>query len=1015
MSQLGQSQLGEFQLGEEAQQIQSGTVETATTVSGQIQQATKTGTVETQAALSTPRDGAVSGVATISGQPTDATAVEGAFGNQWRILRDGTTEEPDLFDVEVVDTFNPFGNYAIAYIDDQEGDKFSDYNRGTRVDFEYSTNGGISYNQRFTGYVVEAREQDKQGADSLEVECYSFDQFLRQNTVSNDQSGKTRLNALEDIVKEDTPVTWNASNVDVVDNSELTRSYRGELVENALQALSANSGGEAFGVNNDLEFFFRPREAENAPRNIDNTQWFDYDIPEEGKETINQVTVFFNDGSKSVTVDNGGDKLDLQDSLNTQDPVVLGKEVSRPDITDIEDARAVGEQIISDRDATLTGTVTTYDLLEAKPGDVISIEIIPRGIDGNFRIAEVKYRWGTDETVLTVVEKKGNQDEVLVRLSDAVQRLETKDVDRDAIQNRITSTNVGVVLPVSGSVGGTSLDSAIVTNSLRNQLRDAWGDNTTVDVAEIAVGNGTASPSRSDTSLANELSRSAVSESFPDNQSVLYEISTSETDIREIGLFDNSNNLLARAVIPETTFSGTTDIDLQIDVEDDPAFDSGVVTLDGQTSVRDIIADNSPAYPSEYAYGSDGTTPTINDTSLGNQQTTVDLTELLVQNVDSQSEWNEILSINSDEAVKVTAGGELVAEQAGWFEEGENADRFQDGFDDGSTDTEISNNDYLSLSRGPNAGQATGTADFAEWDFTVNYEIPSSDFAFYIRQASDGVDGAPTFKWELEHENGTTYTVDRNENLGAGLADNFAWDELPFFQGSQPEPIADIVPGDYTLRVEILDSDGAADKYMYWIDAIWVGDDGAFSFDFDETVNGSDALDGPQEYPDLVEKEFASVSTRREFDTATCEQTWDDTSNNQFIELSNDGGSTFIRTNNSQTATASFASSSTQLLTNVGISRYTSDSTTSPATGDTPQAIDVHQLFANINAITPSDIGLADIRAIVTPNTINGTTLREGGQLDGSSNLLTRSIFAAFTVEQDERVISSEKFSWANP
>jgi hypothetical protein len=982
-----------------------------------VQQATKTGTVETQAAFSTPRDGAVSGVTTFSGQAINATAEAGALGIKWQIKRDGTTIEPDLYDVEVVDTFNPFGNYAIAYIDDQEGDKFSDYNRGTRVDFGYSTNGGISYTERFTGYVVEAREQDQQGADSLEVECYSFDQFLRQNTVSNDQSGKTRLNALEDIVKEDTPVTWDASNVEVVDNSELTRSYRGELVENALQALSANSGGEAFGVNDDLEFFFRPREAENAPRNIDNTQWFDFDIPEEGKETINQITVFFDDGDKSVTVDNGGDKLDLQDSLSTQDPVVLGKEVSRDDITNIEDARAVGEQILSDRDATLTGTVTTYGLLEAQPGDVISIEIIPRGIDGNFRIAEVKYRWGTDETVLTVVEKKGNQDEVLVRLSDAVQRLETKDVDRDAIQNRITSTNVGVVLPVSGSVGGTSLDSAIVTNSLRNQLRDAWGDNTTVDVAEIAVGNGTASPSRSDTSLANELSRSAVSESFPDAQSVLYEISTSETDIREIGLFDNSNNLLARAIIPETTFSGTTDIDLRIDVEDDPAFDSGVVTLEGQTSVRDIIADNSPAFPSEYAYGSDGTTPTINDTSLGTQETTVDLTELLVQNVDSTEEWNEILSISDDEPIKVE-NGELLSEQSAFFREGENPDGEQGGFDDGATDSNISNDAYNTISRDAESN-LNGGADFLEWDFTPTYNISSSNLEFHVRHASN-VDvssdpsGMPEITWSLIKPNDRSVILDENNTLGAGVNSDFNWVQLPFFQGSKPESYPDLVAGEtYTLRVEVDNTDGDANSYQYWIDCI-APLDGQFTYDFDETVNGSDALDGPETHPDLVEKEFQSVSTRRELDAATCEQTWDDTSNNQFIELSNDGGSTFIRTNNSQTATASFASPSTQLLTNVGISRYATDTTTTPATGDTPQAIDVHQLFANIDAITPSDIGLSDIRAIVTPNTINGTTLREGGQLDGSGNLLTRSIFAAFTVEQDERVISSEKISWDN-
>jgi len=44
---------------------------------------------------------------------------------------------------------------------------------------------------RFSGFSVEARENDRDGADVLQVEAYSFDQLLRRNTVSNDQSGKT--------------------------------------------------------------------------------------------------------------------------------------------------------------------------------------------------------------------------------------------------------------------------------------------------------------------------------------------------------------------------------------------------------------------------------------------------------------------------------------------------------------------------------------------------------------------------------------------------------------------------------------------------------------------------------------------------------------------------------------------------------------------------------------------------------------------------------------------------------
>jgi len=95
-----------------------------------------------------------------------------------------------------------------------------------------------------------------------------------------------------------------------------------------------------------------------------------------------------------VTVDNGSDRKQLQDNLGTARPVTAATEVNRPDITNIDDARDIAEKILSDRESTLTGTVTTYGLESANPGDVIDINIIPRGIDNQFRIAELRYRWG---------------------------------------------------------------------------------------------------------------------------------------------------------------------------------------------------------------------------------------------------------------------------------------------------------------------------------------------------------------------------------------------------------------------------------------------------------------------------------------------------------------------------------------------------------------------------------------------------------------------------------------------
>lgn len=921
--------------------------------------------------------------ATGSGEITGTTpAVD--LGEQWRVIRDNDTEESDLFDVEVVDTANPFGNYAIAYLDDTSGQKFDNYDRGTRVDFEVSVDGGLTFTRRFSGYVVEAREQDQQGADTLEVEAYSFDQFLRRNTVSEDQTGRTISEALENIVRNDTPVAWDATNVDVVDDKELTRSYRGELVENVLRSLASTSANEAFGVNTDVEFFFSPGEVENAPRDIDNSQWFDYDIPEQGKETVNQVTVFYDSGNQSVTVDNGSDKTQLQGSLDTQDPVTIGQEVSRPDITNFSDAQAVGEKILNDRASTLTGTVTTYGLTDAQPGDVISITINERGIDDDFRIAQIEYLWGRGETRLTIVRKKGDQDEVLVRLSDSLQRIETQDANRDGTSNRITSTNVGVILPVSGSVDTVDFTTAKVTNNLRNQLRDTWGEETNVSVAEIAVGNDSSTPTRSDTALGNELARASVTESLPTAQSVSYEASLSESDVREVGLFDSSGNLLVRAIIPDSSLSSPVDVDLSIDVQDDPETDPICqVTNTGQTAVRDVIADNNPSKPTDYAYGSDDTEPTETDISLGNQVVTAPLDEVLAQSADTDTEWNNILSIGANTPAYV-AGGELRHAQVAFVQEAEDTNL--------NTDTQVATDSAFSDTE---AAQMASTTSGFSGSFTVNYTMPSDEVEIYIRKQATTTSNP-----------GYDFLVDGTVEF-SGLAGFESSTALEWFQLTNGVS-NDLTPGSHTFEFDVTD---AGDAYNVDVVAIT---DGRFTYTFDNTVDANNALSGPELYTTLTEQTFATATAEQNFDAARLNQTWNNTENDQYIAVSNDGGSNFERADNAQTLDASFNQSNNEAITKVGLSRFDDGRTTTPTSGNSGQAIDLHELFAEVNTIRPSDIGIADVQGIVGANTIDGETLREAGELDTNANLLTRCTFAEFEVAQDERVISSEAFSWDN-
>jgi len=142
----------------------SGTASPASTASGSIVgEGEVTGTSETQTSASSTVTsiqtvaGTASALSTATGTLPDATSDSAPI--EWRITRDGTDVEDAVYDVDpVVTTANPFGDYAVAKMDDRGGEKFAEYERGTRVDAAVSENAGITFEDQFTGYVVERRD-----------------------------------------------------------------------------------------------------------------------------------------------------------------------------------------------------------------------------------------------------------------------------------------------------------------------------------------------------------------------------------------------------------------------------------------------------------------------------------------------------------------------------------------------------------------------------------------------------------------------------------------------------------------------------------------------------------------------------------------------------------------------------------------------------------------------------------------------------------------------------------------
>jgi hypothetical protein len=913
---------------------------------------------------------------------TDADLIQSAV--EWRLVVDGD-EIDELYDVApVVDTANPFGDFAVLKMDDTGGRLFDKFPRGAEIQVDISTNFGLSFDTRFIGYAVERREREQSGADVLEVEAYSFDQFLRRNRVSNDQTGKQISTALADIIQTDTPVAFVPGNVSVGDDAELTRPLQGEPVESVLRLLSFASENEAFGVNRQREFFFRPRETQHIDRGISNTQWFDYDIPELGKRALNEVEVFFDGGSKSVIVDNPDDKLDLQDSLSLADPGTQRKEVSRPSITDISDAEDVGRKILKFRNTTLTGEVTTFGLFDAQPGDTIDIRIDARGIDDEFLIAAVEYQWGRDETVITIVEQRGDVDDLLIDINDSVKRQETQDANRNAPKNRITSTTAGAIVDPTVDLDGVPVDDARIVNDGRRAIRDGLADNSLPDITDIAVGDDGTGLSRSNTTLRNETARASVIQTLPDSDTVTFEASLTQSDVQEVGLLTASGTLIARATV-DTPTSVSGPVTVTLDVRNDERPSRSVLTNTGQTTVRDVLANNNPGLPKRYAYGSDNTPVAETDTALGNQVISVNFAEEIAQEADTSAEFSSISTISAKTPIDIT-NGTVKLRQSTFVAEGE-----------ASTNTTTSGSIFSDGAAGRIVDAASGDITLT---FNIDYTVPNSNAEIYIRakQARDSVnDPSPAT---------VNIVFDGIEAAGSQvvgpLDPDIEWRQFDIDSNN-----GDVTPGSHTVRIEF---DAPFDNGAQDFDVLAFVDNRFKTFGSapDNTLNTSGGfLDGPALFPDLSTVTFDQASTRQDFQTGTLDTSFNDTSGKQFIQVAR--GSTTRRFDNEETASYSFNTKDNTATTTLGLSRFDNGAqSATPRFNYLGQSVSAYELLTEIDQPTTDDINEILTRAVIAPNTVTGSTFREAGLLDGNSNLLTRHILAEFDVLQDQRVASSE-------
>jgi hypothetical protein len=281
------------------------------------------------------------------------------------------------------------------------------------------------------------------------------------------------------------------------------------------------------------------------------------------------------------------------------------------------------------------------------------------------------------------------------------------------------------------------------------------------------------------------------------------------------------------------------------------------------------------------------------------------------------------------------------------------------------------------------------------FDFTPQYTIPKENFTFFIRYSTLGGNDPPETTWSLDGED----LVDTSVSTGSAYQHD---DAKATFNGFS-EPSSD-VDGGTTHTLKGRETTSGTDG---WVVDVIAPADNRFSYTLDNDNGGSSGfLDGPELFPDLVERQLSTATTQRNVTEASFELTANDVSNNFYVELANDG-SNFTRVSNSQTGSVTFADANRDVDSRIGFSRFGSRTSATPQQGFNAQQVDDWELTVTPDAVRSDDIGETLSRAIVPPGTITGDTVREAG-LKAGSTLLSRHVLAEFTVEAGERLSSAE-------
>jgi len=423
---------------------------------------------------------------------------------------------------------------------------------------------------------------------------------------------------------------------------------------------------------------------------------------------------------------------------------------------------------------------------------------------------------------------------------------------------------------------------------------------------------------------------------------------------------------------------------------DDATGPNGVVTVAGQETIRDAFVGDTTNQSVSVAYGSGGGNPSESDTSLTTQEvqrpyTGLDIIRAAQLDTSETVDWTDLFDFPDDQPYGVENDTIVTYETCLY--------RLTQNFATESGGTFITSD--ANASEGT-AYEFSSEGDRIEFQVDLDYTVPlrdetddASEWLIQSRAKAMGSDPVSVSIYTSFDETIATGGINPTESYG--------WETDTFNETR----IDTTNPGTYSLIYECT-NDNAADAVRLDLGVL---EDRRFFHTFPNTITDG-SLSGPQRYPDQVSIQSRDVTPPQKLIQADLTTSFNDISNSQGISLTL--GDSPANVLNSETLSVSTSPATQPVSVGLTLSRFATDTTTTPTQGDTGQEVSLVDIDGDVEPQNITDVGRQDVELVFPDSVVNGLTLGEVAQLNNSGETLTRSLFPDIAPSGEDVIFSED-------